>query len=217
MTFGAILRSSLTCLLLLGAGFAHAAEGPSPESPGRGAPPAGDATGVAPDDAEPGAKGHAAAVDALLGQLAKADDPRLARRIAGAIQAIWARSGSDTIDLLTTRAQEAQRARKIDVAIKLMDEVVSLRPDYADGWNRRALLHYQSRAYDEAMIDLKETLTLEPRNYIAWLSLGRILKESDLDAKALAAFRKALALYPQIEGLKREVDELALKVEGQPI
>ncbi|HEY0293056.1 MAG TPA: tetratricopeptide repeat protein, partial [Hansschlegelia sp.] len=134
-----------------------------------------------------------------------------------AVQALWQRSGSDTIDLLMARSTEAQRKSKIGIAIRLMDEVVSLRPDYAEGWNRRATLHYMAKDYDDAMADIRETLNREPRHYGAWLGLGRILKDADLDAKALAAFRHVLAIYPQIEGLKREVDELALKVEGQPI
>ncbi|MFC7051078.1 tetratricopeptide repeat protein [Hansschlegelia quercus] len=172
------------------------------------APPA-----AAPSEPDARAK----AVGELLGQLSKAQDPALAKRLAAAVQALWRRSGSDTVDLLTARSVEAQRGQKVDVAIKLMDEVVSLQPDYAEGWNRRATLHYMAKDYDEAMIDIRETLALEPRHFVAWLALGRILKESDLEAKALAAFRKALAINPWIEGLKREVDELALKVEGQPI
>ncbi|HEY0293651.1 MAG TPA: tetratricopeptide repeat protein, partial [Hansschlegelia sp.] len=70
------------------------------------------------------------ALDALFAQLAKADDPQFAKRIASAVQALWQRSGSDTIDLLMARSTEAQRKSKIGIAIRLMDEVVSLRPDY---------------------------------------------------------------------------------------
>lgn len=157
------------------------------------------------------------AVDELFARLAKAQDPATAQRIAGAVQALWTRSGSDTIDLLATRANEAQRAQKLDVAIKLMDEVVSLKPDYVEGWNRRATLRFAAKDFDEAMGDLHEVLIREPRHYGAWIGLGRILSDAGLDARALAAYRKALEIYPLVEGLKKQVDELELKVEGQPI
>lgn len=156
-------------------------------------------------------------LDELLGRLARTDDPRAAKRIAGAVQALWLRSGSDTIDLLTARANEAQRAQKLDDAIKLMDEVVSLRPDFAEGWNRRATLNFAAKDYDAAMADIHQTLVREPRHFGAWLALGRILSMSGFDKQALAAFRKTLEIYPAVEGLKKETDELALKVEGQPI
>ncbi|MFJ5487662.1 tetratricopeptide repeat protein [Hansschlegelia beijingensis] len=157
------------------------------------------------------------ALDELLVQLAKADEPGAAKRIAAAVQALWRRTGSDTIDLLLTRSTQAQRQSKIDIAIKLMDEVVSLKPEFAEGWNRRATLHFVAKDYDAAMLDIRETLAREPRHFGAWLGLGRILEDADLDAKALAAYRRVLEIYPQIEGLKKRVDDLALKVEGQPI
>ena len=157
------------------------------------------------------------AVDELLGRLARTDEPEAAKRIAGAVQALWLRSGSDTVDLLTSRAADAQRASKLDVAIKIMDEVVSLKPDYAEGWNKRATLKFMAKDLDESMADIHETLLREPRHYGAWIGLGRILSDAGLDARALAAYRKAIEIYPAVEGLRKQVDDLALKVEGQPI
>jgi tetratricopeptide (TPR) repeat protein len=172
----------------------------------------------APSPGEPApAYDPAKAVDDLLVRLAKTDDPQAARRIAAAVQALWSRSGSDTVDLLVSRATEAQRAQKLDVAIRLMDEVVGMKPDYAEGWNRRATLKFVAKDLDDAMSDIHETLIREPRHYVAWIALGRILSDSGFDAKALAAYRKALEIYPAIEGLKKQVEDLTLKVEGQPI
>ncbi len=197
-------------VLLLQLGAAYAAEPePAPTNPPKSLAPA------APEPRDSAVKGEA--LDELLVQLAKADEPGAAKRIAAAVQALWRRTGSDTIDLLLTRSTQAQRQSKIDVAIKLMDEVVSLRPDFAEGWNRRATLHFVAKDYDAAMLDIRETLAREPRHFGAWLGLGRILEDADLDVKALAAYRRVLEIYPQIEGLKKRVDDLALKVEGQPI
>ncbi|MFD1702471.1 tetratricopeptide repeat protein [Methylopila henanensis] len=212
--------AALAALLSLGGALAAMAQPalPPDASPEGSTPtlPAPPPAAPPPADA-PSAADQGKAVDALLERLAKTEDPAAARRIAGAVQALWMRSGSDTADLLTSRALEAQRKAKADVAIKLMDRVVSLRPEFAEGWNRRATLHFLGKDYDRAMMDLREALVREPRHFGAWLGLGRILRESGLDKPALGAFRKALAIHPQIDGLKREVDELTLKVEGQPI
>ena len=45
---------------------------------------------------------------------------------------------SDTAALLMMRAKAAMDAQQMDVALKLLDAVVKLRPDYVEAWNRRA-------------------------------------------------------------------------------
>jgi tetratricopeptide (TPR) repeat protein len=217
-----MIRCALTIAVLLAlAGAPALAQGSASPEAGPGQPLVPEAS-PAPDAQEPKpgpskADGHAKAIDELLARLAKTDNPDRARRIAAAVQAMWSRSGSDTVDLLVSRSLEAQRKAKLDVAAKLMDEAIGLRPDYAEGWNRRATLRFMAKDYDEAMADIHETLIREPRHFGAWMGLGRILQDSGFNAKALAAYRRALDIYPAIKGLKREVDDLALKVEGQPI
>lgn len=218
-----IRPAAVLSLVLLATGPARAQAPDAPQPPDVIAPPGPEAARPPASEvplpkplAEP-YDAAARAADDLLGRLAKAEDPRTAKRIAAAVQALWTRSGSDTVDLLVARSTEAQRAQKLDVAIKLMDEVVGMKPDYAEGWNRRATLKYVVKDFDEAMGDIHETLIREPRHYGAWIGLGRILSDAGLDAKALGAYRKALEIYPAVEGLKKQVGDLALKVEGQPI
>ncbi|MGA0533495.1 tetratricopeptide repeat protein [Hansschlegelia sp. KR7-227] len=217
-----MIRCALSIALVVTlAGAPAFAQSPPPPEAGPAQPLVSEPA-PAPDGqaAKPGlsqADGHAKAIDELLARLAKTDNPDSARRIAAAVQAMWSRSGSDTVDLLIARSLDAQRKTKLDVAVKLMDEAIGLRPDYAEGWNRRATLRFMAKDYDEAMADIHETLIREPRHFGAWMGLGRILQDSGFKAKALAAYRRALDIYPAIKGLKREVDDLALKVEGQPI
>jgi tetratricopeptide (TPR) repeat protein len=210
-----MIRAATPLFALLVATAASAqTPGAPPPGPQKGAP---EITGPSPKISLDDPDGRRKAADDLLGRLAKTEDPATAKRVAAAVQALWLRSGSDTVDLLTSRAGEAQRAQKLDVAIKLMDEVVGQRPDFVEGWNRRATLHYLAKDFDEAMADIHEALIREPRHFGAWIGLGRILADAGYDAKALAAYRKALEVYPAVEGLKKQVDDLALKVEGQPI
>lgn len=209
-----MIRAAALLFALLLACAASAQTPGAPPGPEKGAP---EVTGPSPRASLDDPDARRKATDDLLGRLAKTEDPTAAKRVAAAVQALWLRSGSDTVDLLTSRAGEAQRAQKLDVAIKLMDEVVGQRPDFVEGWNRRATLRYLAKDFDEAMADIHEVLIREPRHFGAWIGLGRILADSGYDAKALAAYRKALEVYPAVEGLKKQVDDLALKVEGQPI
>ena len=64
-----------------------------------------------------------------------------------------------------------------ELALKLLDAVVELAPDYAEGWNRRAYVHYMQSDYERAMGDLRRVLALEPNHFKALDGLAQILRE----------------------------------------
>ena len=81
-------------------------------------------------------------LDFLFGALKAAPDEASAKHVEARIWAIWLQTPSDTAALLMSRAKTAVEAKKIEVAIKLLDSVIKLRPDYIEAWNRRATLYY---------------------------------------------------------------------------
>jgi tetratricopeptide (TPR) repeat protein len=133
------------------------------------------------------------------------------------IWAIWMATPSDTAALLMARAKVAMDGKNTDVALKLLDAVVKLRPDYAEGWNRRATIYYLQNDYNRSMEDIRQVLTLEPRHFGALAGLGMILQETGDDRHALEAFRKALAINPHLERVPDLVKTLTEKVEGRDI
>jgi hypothetical protein len=78
-------------------------------------------------------------LDTLFEALKIAPDDASAKAIEDRIWALWMVSGSDTCNLLMGRAKAAADGKDYGLAIKLLDAVVELRPDYAEGWNRRAI------------------------------------------------------------------------------
>ena len=139
------------------------------------------------------------------------------RRYEAGIEALWRHSGSDTADLLTSRALELVTSNDLNGALKMLGAALSVKPDYAEGWNKRATLFFLRGDFRRAMRDIRETLRYEPRHYGAWAGLGRILEQSGDPAKALDAYRRALAINPQIDGLRQQVRTLATKVQGQEL
>src|SRR5829696_8274344 len=81
-------------------------------------------------------------LDFLFGALKAAPDPASAKHVEGRIWALWTQTSSDTTMLLMTRAKSAIEKKQPDVALKLLDKVVRLKPEYVEGWNRRATLYY---------------------------------------------------------------------------
>src|ERR1700676_5213547 len=81
-------------------------------------------------------------LDFLFGALKAAPDEASAKHVEARIWALWLQTPSDTAALLMVRAKAAMDAQQVDVAIKLLDAVDKLRPDYIEAWNRRATLYY---------------------------------------------------------------------------
>lgn len=154
-------------------------------------------------------------LDKLFERLAAAKTAEEAKGIANLIQRRWARSGSDTADLLMTRAQDALKARELPLAIELLDRVVTLEPDWAEGWNQRANALFLAGDPIRSLLDIAETLKREPRHYGAMMGLGTILRQQGDDKRAMVAYRRALAVYPQLEGVKDAVESLKLEVDGR--
>src|SRR6476469_7133324 len=138
-------------------------------------------------------------LDFLFGALKAAPDEASAKHVEARIWALWMQTPSDTAALLMTRAKAAMDTQNIDVALKLLDSVVKLRPDYVEGWNRRATLYYLKNDYAHSLDDIRQVLIREPRHFGALAGLGMIMPDIGEEKRALEAFRKALAVNTHLE------------------
>ncbi len=156
-------------------------------------------------------------LDFLFGALKAAPDEASAKHVEARIWAIWLQTPSDTVALLMVRAKTAMESQNSDVALKLLDSVVKLRPDYVEGWNRRATLYYLRNDYARSLADIEQVLAREPRHFGALAGLGMIMQDLGDEKRALDAFRKALAVNPHLEKVPELVKTLTEKVEGRDI
>jgi tetratricopeptide (TPR) repeat protein len=188
--------------------FAQNLPGGTP-APGWAAPPK--------DLPRPGRGDHPVTVDTLFEALKIAPDAETAKAIEDRIWALWMVSGSDTCNLLMGRVKAAADEKDYDLAVKLLDAVIELKPGYTEGWNRRATIHYLQKDYGHALADIREVLVREPRHFGALSGLGLILQEIGDDKHALEAYRRALNIDPHLEHLGDVVKTLSEKVEGRDI
>lgn len=156
-------------------------------------------------------------LDFLFGALKVAPDDVTAKAIEGRIWALWMLSQSDTTNLLMTRAKTAIEAKDLDLAIKLLNAIVKVKPDYVEAWNRRATIYYMKKDYGRALNDIREVLRREPRHFGALAGLGLIMQDIGDNKQALEVYRRALALYPRMERIPDLVKTLQEKVEGRDI
>ena len=144
------------------------------------------------------AKDSTARLDTLFADLKRERNEKAAERIATRIREEWVKSGSASVDLMMLWAQQAIEAKKYDVALDFLDQVVTLQPEYAEGWNRRATVHFMMRNYRKSMSDIEHTLQLEPRHFGALSGMAQIMAASGRKEMALRAWQRVLDVYPML-------------------
>ncbi|MGI9511370.1 MAG: tetratricopeptide repeat protein [Anderseniella sp.] len=147
-------------------------------------------------------------LDRLFGQLRQAENEKSAQLLENAIQELWLRSGSPTADLLMKQAGNAMGEQQYGAALVILDTVVEQNPDFAEGWNRRATLHFLRGDFSNSLRDIDQVLALEPRHYGALSGQGAIFKQRGDGRKALRALRRARTVNPRLKNVNERIRQL---------
>lgn len=153
-------------------------------------------------------------LDSLFADLKKERDEARARQVADRIRLEWQDSGSATVNLLMQWADKAIGDDKKPVALDILDQVIALAPNYVEGWNRRATLHYQMGNYRKSMSDINRVLAIEPRHFGALAGMATMLSAAGKDELAMRAWQQFLDIYPSDRKAQEQLGELAEKLAG---
>ncbi|MBE0691872.1 MAG: hypothetical protein IH590_02070 [Aquamicrobium sp.] len=158
-----------------------------------------------------------APLDKLFAELKRERNPQAADRIAKRIWNEWYKSGSASIDLMMKWSNDAVQAQKYDVALDFLDQVVTLQPGFAEGWNRRATVHFLMHQFGKSMADIERTLELEPRHFGALSGMAQIMKETGRKQLALNAWQRVIDIYPMMRSAQNEIATLSEELAGGSI
>ncbi|WP_143523605.1 tetratricopeptide repeat protein [Pararhizobium arenae] len=153
-------------------------------------------------------------LDTLFSELKKTGDSDKAKDVADRIRTEWQDSGSASVNLLMQWAAKATETNKRSVALDLYDQAIALAPDYVEGWNQRATLHYQMGNYRKSMSDINHVLALEPRHFGALAGMAAILSAAGKDELALRAWEEFLTVYPADRKAQEQFGEIEEKLAG---
>jgi len=156
-------------------------------------------------------------IDALFETLRTTKDESEAKQAERTILSLWLESDSDTVDLLMDWALSAMQEKSYPRALDFLDRVIVMRPDYVEGWNKRATVYYLMEDYGQSIADIGRVLELEPRHFGALSGFGMVLQAIGDDERAIAAFRSALAVDPHLDTVRDALDELEAKNFGQAL
>jgi len=138
-------------------------------------------------------------VDRLLGRLGDAD-PQVRALAAAATWQIWSRSGDPAIDKLFARGVEQMQAAALADALATFDVIVRRKPDFAEGWNKRATIYFLLGRNHESLKDCDEVLKRNRKHFGALAGAGQIQLQLGNAELALDDFRRALEVNPNLEG-----------------
>ena len=153
-------------------------------------------------------------LDDLFVTLQNSDDVAQLREAESNIWEIWFDSGEQEVDKMMEEGRKAVVAREYAIAEEIYSQVIDRLPGYSEGWNRRATIRYYQQNYDGSLLDIRQTLALEPRHFGAIWGLGMILGWQKEYSSAIIAFERLLELKPnsgdarpRIEMLRQEMQK----------
>jgi len=121
---------------------------------------------------------------------------------------VWSRSGDSEVDSLFEVGIEQMNQREADAAIKTFSLIIQKKPDFAEGWNKRATLYYVIGEYEKSLADCEEVIRLNPVHFGALSGFGMIYLQLGKPQRALDYFQRALAVNPNLDQVEIAVEEL---------
>lgn len=146
-------------------------------------------------------------VPALV-QALRDPDPGVRVLADQALWRVWSRSGDEEVDHLLAIGIEQMTQRLGEAAVATFTRVIERRPDFAEGWNKRATVYFLLGEYDRSLADCDEVLKRNPYHYGALSGYGMIYLRLDQPLLALPWFERALAINPNLPQLEETVEML---------
>jgi len=156
-------------------------------------------------------------LDALFAELQKATGTLQGRTIIEQIWAIWTTSDNPEVNHLMSQGVDAMSAQDYKTALADFTKMITIAPDFAEGWNKRATVLWLLNDYEGSMADVDKTLALEPRHFGALWGLGVMDAALEHDEEAIAAFEKALAVNPHMDGVREQIETLKQRIKDKQI
>jgi tetratricopeptide (TPR) repeat protein len=154
-----------------------------------------------------GEVGRMGDVAALVKALRDRDEEMRANAEA-AIWEIWGRSGDAEIDGLYLRGVELMNFGAAGEAIKTFTAIIGRKPDFAEGWNKRATLYYSIGEYEKSLHDCDEVIKRNPLHFGALAGYGLIYTQLNQPERALDYFKRALKINPNMQGVAQNIELL---------
>ncbi len=135
-------------------------------------------------------------------------DPLVRGFVESAMWSVWSRSGHDEVDRLFAVGVEQMGLRQLDAAVETFSRVIERRPDFAEGWNKRATAYFLLGDYRRSLADCDEVMTRNPYHWGALSGYGMIYMQLDQPSRAIEYLERALAVNPNLDQVAQTIEAL---------
>ena len=147
--------------------------------------------------------------DAPLLIAALTDPDEVVRVLAeNSVWQVWTRSGDKEVDGLMQAGIEQMNRGDGPGAVETFTRIIQRKPDFAEGWNKRATVYFLMGEYEKSLQDCDEVMKRNPSHFGALAGYGQIYLQLDQPERALEYFRKALRVNPNLRGVAQIIPQL---------
>lgn len=128
---------------------------------------------------------------------------------------VWSRSGDPAVDQRFLRGVEQMQQQELEDAIETFTDIIARKPEFAEGWNKRATAYYLAGELDRSLADCDEVMKRNPAHFGALSGYGMIYLQLGKPDRALGYFERALAVNPNLAGIAEAVMAIKRFLEQQ--
>lgn len=133
------------------------------------------------------------------------DADRMVRQMAAeALWSMWFRADAEHHDEL----QRIVRLNNANKAIQNLSALIAKAPRFAEAYNQRAILFFRTGDYQRSIADCEVVLKLNPFHFGAQAGMAQCYMKLRKPRPALRAFRNALRIHPDLEGVEATIRAL---------
>ena len=149
-----------------------------------------------------------ARLENLFEILSKTESNIQINEVTSSIWDIWHETNDPSIEADFYRGLESMRTGDLMMAVAFFTRVIDKNPNFAEGWNKRATVYYMLGKFDASMMDIHETLKLEPRHFGAMDGMGLIFIHLEQFDKAIDIYDQMLKIFPNNSSTKQKKEML---------
>ena len=147
-------------------------------------------------------------LDDLFFVLAHTKNESELKKTTESIWEIWLETNDPVIEYDFKMGLNLMRTGQLKESIKIFTKVIENKPNFAEAWNKRATVYYLIGDFDSSVIDIRQTLQLEPRHFGAMDGLGLIFIHLQQFEKAIEVYDNMLKIFPYNSFTIRKQEQL---------